>query len=87
MTSHRTSPTQAELLPRIQQTSTPIGGTIGPKNWIAVASAAHARQGREGGYMQVCHGKLFTFGLFGISDHAMQLIAQAMGADEGVLRF
>jgi hypothetical protein len=28
------------------------------KNWIAVASAAHARCGREGGYMQVCHGKL-----------------------------
>lgn len=28
------------------------------KNWIAVASAAHARRGREGGYMQVCHGKL-----------------------------
>ena len=28
------------------------------KNWIAVASAAHARRGREGGFMQVCHGKL-----------------------------
>ena len=27
------------------------------KNWIAVASAAHARLGRSGGYMQVCHGK------------------------------
>lgn len=29
-----------------------------PKNWIAVACATHARRGREGGYMQVCHGKL-----------------------------
>lgn len=28
------------------------------KNWIAVASATHARRGREGGFMQVCHGKL-----------------------------
>ena len=30
-------------------------------NWIAVASATHARRGREHqphGYMQVCHGKL-----------------------------
>ena len=27
------------------------------KNWIAVASAAHARQGRDGGFMQACHGK------------------------------
>ncbi len=29
-----------------------------PRNWIAVASAAHARRGREGGFMQICHGKL-----------------------------
>ena len=32
-----------------------------PKNWIAVASAEHARQGcepsQEPGFMQVCHGK------------------------------
>lgn len=28
------------------------------KNWIAVASATHARRGLGGGYMQVCHGKL-----------------------------
>jgi EVE domain len=34
------------------------------KNWIAVASAEHARRGRDGwqvstgGFMQVCHGKL-----------------------------
>jgi len=31
-----------------------------PNNWIAVASAAHARRGcaqPEKGYMQVCHGK------------------------------
>ena len=30
------------------------------RNWIAVASAEHARRGRdasEGGFMQVCHGK------------------------------
>jgi len=25
--------------------------------WIAVASAEHVRRGREGGFMQVCHGK------------------------------
>jgi hypothetical protein len=32
-----------------------------PLNWIAVASAEHARRGRDepaGGFMQVCHGKL-----------------------------
>jgi hypothetical protein len=28
------------------------------QNWIAVACATHARRGREGGFMQVCHGKL-----------------------------
>ena len=31
------------------------------RNWIAVASADHARHGRDapdGGFMQVCHGKL-----------------------------
>ncbi len=27
------------------------------RNWIAVASADHARCGREAGFMQVCHGK------------------------------
>jgi hypothetical protein len=26
-------------------------------NWIAVASAEHVRRGREGGFMQACHGK------------------------------
>ncbi len=25
--------------------------------WIAVACAEHVRRGREGGFMQVCHGK------------------------------
>ena len=25
--------------------------------WIAVACAEHVRHGREGGFMQVCHGK------------------------------
>jgi len=28
------------------------------KNWIAVASADHARRGGEGGFIQVSHGKL-----------------------------
>lgn len=34
--------------------------TTAPRNWIAVASAEHARQGRDAdaGFMQVCHGKL-----------------------------
>jgi hypothetical protein len=35
--------------------------TTPPRNWIAVASAEHARRGRdnpEGGFMQVGHGKL-----------------------------
>ena len=27
------------------------------RNWIAVASASHARIGRDKGFMQVCHGK------------------------------
>ncbi len=26
-------------------------------NWIAIASANHVNVGREGGFMQVCHGK------------------------------
>lgn len=29
-----------------------------PRNWIAVASADHARRGRAGGFIQVSHGKL-----------------------------
>jgi hypothetical protein len=28
------------------------------RNWIAVASAEHVQIGRNGGFMQVCHGKL-----------------------------
>jgi EVE domain len=27
------------------------------KNWIAIASADHVQRGRDGGFMQVCHGK------------------------------
>ena len=27
------------------------------KNWIAIASAEHVRNGRAQGFMQVCHGK------------------------------
>jgi hypothetical protein len=30
---------------------------MSPTAWIAVASAAHVRIGRAGGFMQVCHGK------------------------------
>jgi len=30
---------------------------MSPTGWIAVASAAHVRTGRAGGFMQVCHGK------------------------------
>ena len=30
---------------------------MSPAGWIAVASAAHVRIGRAGGFMQVCHGK------------------------------
>ncbi len=28
-----------------------------PNHWIAIASANHVARGREGGFMQVCHGK------------------------------
>jgi hypothetical protein len=28
------------------------------QNWLAIACASHARIGVEGGFMQVCHGKL-----------------------------
>lgn len=38
-----------------------VGAAPAPRNWIAVASAEHARQGRAepaAGYMQVCHGKV-----------------------------
>jgi hypothetical protein len=31
-----------------------------PRNWIAVASADHARRGGAGGFIQVSHGKLAT---------------------------
>jgi hypothetical protein len=30
---------------------------MSPAGWIAVASAAHVRLGRAGGFMQVCHGR------------------------------
>ena len=33
------------------------GGCAMGANWVAVASAAHVRHGREQGFMQVCHGK------------------------------
>ena len=39
-----------------------------PKNWIAVASAEHARRGREGGFMQVCHGKAAPLRRMGAGD-------------------
>jgi hypothetical protein len=32
------------------------------KNWIAVASAEHVRNGRAQGFMQVCHGKAAPLG-------------------------
>ena len=41
------------------------------RNWIAVASAEHVRN----------WGYQFRFGLFSISDHDMNVIAPAMGAD------
>jgi hypothetical protein len=31
--------------------------TSAPRCWVAVASAEHVRIGRQGGFMQVCHGK------------------------------
>jgi hypothetical protein len=167
-----TASAQSTLWPETARptTATPRG------NWIAVASANHARRGcaePDAGYMQVCHGKVaplrrvkpgdrvayyaptvtmggsdrlqafvslglvkpgeayafdmgggfvpfrkdvayvpaseapiaplldhfefvqdrarwgyaFRFGLFAISDHDMRLIADAMGADAGLLRF
>ncbi len=27
------------------------------RSWIVVASADHVRRGKEGGFMQACHGK------------------------------
>lgn len=38
------------------------------QNWIAVASAEHARRGREGGFMQVCHGKAAPLRRMGAGD-------------------
>lgn len=35
----------------------PDFGTVMPGNWVAVACAAHVRQGLSGGFMQVGHGK------------------------------
>ncbi len=29
-----------------------------PRNWVTVASADHVQRGREGGFMQACHGKV-----------------------------
>ncbi|MFG6490349.1 EVE domain-containing protein [Roseateles sp. BYS78W] len=53
-------------LPAVAQSSLwaepPQPAVISPRgNWIAVASATHARRGcaeRDAGYMQVCHGKV-----------------------------
>src|SRR4029453_5981134 len=32
------------------------------RNWLAVASAEHVEIGRNGGFMQVCHGKATPLG-------------------------
>jgi hypothetical protein len=43
-----------------QPTAGRMPAAAAPRNWIAVASADHARRGRDEmtpGFMQVCHGK------------------------------
>ena len=49
-------------MPMFDPPRPPLGGVAAaaPLNWIAVASADHARRGRDEmtpGFMQVCHGK------------------------------
>lgn len=39
--------------------------------WIAVASAEHVRRGREGGFMQVCHGKAAPLRRIRRGDHVV----------------
>jgi hypothetical protein len=62
-------------------------------NWIAVASADHARRGRDArtdlgnGFMRQRWGYKFRFGLFKINDHDMQLIAHAMQVPLKLLQF
>ncbi len=55
--THWPEPVQSDLW---AETAPPTATTAPRGNWIAVASASHARRGCAepgGGYMQVCHGK------------------------------
>ncbi|KTC86450.1 EVE domain-containing protein [Legionella brunensis] len=41
------------------------------RNWLAVASAEHVRQGRQAGFMQVCHGKESPLRRIKYGDHVV----------------
>ena len=64
---------------------------MGRKNWIAVASAEHARRGcaePQNGYMQVCHGKCAPLKRMAQGDRvAYYSPALTMGGKDKLQRF
>lgn len=64
---------------------------MGRKNWIAVASAEHARRGCETpdtGYMQVCHGKCAPLKRMAAGDRVVYYSpALTMGGKDKLQRF
>ena len=53
------------------------------QNWIAVASADHARRGGDGGFMQVSHGKLAPLKRIAVGDRvAFYAPTVTMGGEE-----
>jgi hypothetical protein len=57
-------------------------------NWIAVASAEHVRRGREGGFMQVCHGKAGPLGRIRPGDGVVYYSpSEVFGGNDGLRSF
>lgn len=57
-------------------------------NWLAVASAHHARRGRAGGFMQVCHGKAAPLRRIAAGDGVVYYSpSTVMGGKDGLCAF
>lgn len=62
--------------------------TAVPRCWIAVASAEHARRGRDQGFMQVCHGKVGPLKRLRAGDVVVYYApAETMGGKDGLQSF
>ena len=58
------------------------------RNWIAVVSAEHVTRGRDGGFMQVCHGKAAPLERMRPGDHvAYYSPAQLFRGKDGLQAF